>query len=65
LTMVWDVERPGDTIEIHGDPPIRLEMPGGYHGDRGTAAQVVRAIERCHELEPAFYRPTDLPLRLG
>jgi hypothetical protein len=56
------VERPGDTIVVHGVPPLRLEIPGGYHGDDGTSAQVVNAIGRHTDLAPGFYGPIDVPL---
>jgi 2,4-diaminopentanoate dehydrogenase len=61
----WGLERPGDRIVVDGEPPLELEIAGGYHGDLGAAAQVVMALEHCGELTPSFYRPTDLPLRFG
>ncbi|MFQ5948944.1 MAG: dihydrodipicolinate reductase, partial [Acidimicrobiia bacterium] len=63
LTMSWRLDDPGDTISVDGDPPLVVAIPGGYHGDSGTTAQVVRALERSDRLPPGFYRPTDLPLR--
>jgi 4-hydroxy-tetrahydrodipicolinate reductase len=65
LVMAWQVDRPGDTIEIDGSPPIRAELPDGYHGDEGTTAQVVNAIGRHTSLPPGFYRPIDIPLRFS
>ena len=61
----WGLPEPGDRIVVDGDPPLHLEVPGGYHGDLGASAQIVMALRRCTELEPSFYRPTDLPLRFG
>lgn len=61
----WGLPEPGDRIIVDGEPPFQLEIPGGYHGDLGASAQIVMALRRCTELEPAFYRPTDLPLRFG
>jgi 4-hydroxy-tetrahydrodipicolinate reductase len=67
LTMVmqWGLEDPVDSVEIDATPPLRFEIVGGYHGDTGTTAQILRALELCHDLEPGFYRPTELPLRYG
>jgi hypothetical protein len=65
LTIGWHLPDPGDSIVVEGEPPIRLEIPGGYHGDQGAIAQILSALRRCAELEPSFYRPTDLPLRFG
>ena len=65
LVMAWQVDRPGDTIVVDGSPPVRLELPGGYHGDLGTTAQVVNAIGRHTGLGPGFYRPIDLPVRFS
>ncbi len=61
----WGLAEPGDRIVVDGEPPLHLEIPGGYHGDLGASAQIVMALRRCTELEPSFYRPTDLPLRFG
>lgn len=61
----WGLPEPGDRIVVDGEPPLHLEIPGGYHGDLGASAQIVMALRRCTELTPSFYRPTDLPLRFG
>jgi hypothetical protein len=65
LTIGWELQGAGDTIIVEGEPPILLEIPGGYLGDQGAIAQILSALRRCAELEPSFYRPTDLPLRFG
>jgi hypothetical protein len=65
LTMAWQIEKPFDRISIEGTPPLRVEIPGGYPIDDGTAAHVVAAIRHAADLSPGFYRPTDLPLRFG
>jgi 4-hydroxy-tetrahydrodipicolinate reductase len=64
LTMAWGLD-PIDRVEIVGEPPITVTIEGGFPGDEGTTANVVAAMRRCTELAPGFYRPTDLPLRLG
>jgi 4-hydroxy-tetrahydrodipicolinate reductase len=65
LTMDWNLADPHDEIIIDGEPPLHIRIEGGYHGDRGTTTQLVNALRHCGELEPAFYRPIDLPLRIG
>ena len=65
LTMAWGLEDEVDRIVIDGNPPVTLEIPGGYPVDEGTAAQVVGALRRMATLGPGFYRPTDIPLRYG
>jgi len=65
LVLDWKLPDPGDAVTIVGSPPLHIEVEGGYHGDVGTTAQVVRALARCTQLEPGFYRPIDMPLRFG
>lgn len=65
LTMAWGLADPADTIVVAGEPPLTVRLPGGYHGDLGTTAQVVNAIGRYTKLGPGFYRPIDLPLRFS
>lgn len=65
LVVDWGLEAPGDRVVVDGEPPLEVEVKGGYHGELGAVAQIVMALERCGELPPSFYRPTDLPLRFG
>ena len=65
LVVDWGLEAPGDRVVVDGEPPLEVEIKGGYHGDLGAAAQIVTALQHCGELPPSFYRPTDLPLRFG
>lgn len=65
IEVAWQLPDPSDRIVVDGEPPLELEIRGGYHGDLGAAAQLVMALRRCTELPPSFYRPTDLPLRFG
>lgn len=61
LKMGWELQQ-SDRIAIDGNPPIRVQVDGGYDGDLGTAAQVVNAIEAIPRLSAGFFRPTDLPI---
>lgn len=65
LVMDWQLADPADEVIIDGEPPLQFRIEGGYHGDQGTITQVVNALRRCAQLTPDFYRPIDLPLRLG
>ncbi len=63
LVMSWGAPDPRDEVILDGEPPITLRIDGGYHGDLGTTASVVRALALIPHLDPGFYRPTDLPMR--
>jgi len=65
LTIAWKLEDPIDRVQIDGNPPLDVRFEGGYPGDPGTVANVLHGLRRCSELDPGFYRPTDLPLRFG
>jgi 2,4-diaminopentanoate dehydrogenase len=65
LVMDWQLPDPADEVIVDGEPPLHIRIEGGYHGDQGTTTQVVNALRRCTQLTPDFYRPIDLPLRLG
>ncbi|MDP8958878.1 MAG: hypothetical protein M3N51_06685 [Actinomycetota bacterium] len=64
LVMAWQLREPLDRIRVDGEPPIEVLVQGGYHGDQGTTARVVKGIQGIDGLAPGFYRPTDLPLWL-
>ena len=53
LILEWGLEDPRDVIRVEGTPPLRITIAGGYHGDQGTTAQIVRALRRCADLMPA------------
>ena len=44
LRMYFGAPDPQDTVEIDGDPPVRMSVAGGLHGDIATAAIVVNAV---------------------
>lgn len=62
LVMAWEPSDASDTIIIEGEPPVRLVIQGGYHGDHGTTAQLLAAIRVVDALPPGFHRPVDLPV---
>ena len=44
LTIAVGAGAPGDTVEIDGDPPVQLAIPGGVAGDSATAAALVNGV---------------------
>lgn len=61
LEMSWGAPDPGDRITASGEFDIDVEVHGGYPGDEGTTAMVVRGISTITQRSPGFYRPTDRP----
>jgi hypothetical protein len=62
LTMAVGVAEPADTIDIDGDPPVRLKVSGGFHGDRATVGCVVNAIPFVVDAPPGLHKVVTLPL---
>ncbi len=65
LSLAYGISDPVDHVTVDGIPRLEATIEGGYPGVDGTTAQLVRALDLCNQLEPGFYRPTDLPLRFG
>lgn len=62
LRMYVGATDPQDTVEIDGDPPLRMTIEGGIHGDIATAAIAVNAIGSIRKAEPGLLSMTDVPL---
>jgi 4-hydroxy-tetrahydrodipicolinate reductase len=62
LRMYVGAEDPQDTVEIDGTPPIRMTVPGGFHGDIATAAIAVNAVSSVLRAGPGLASMGDLPL---
>jgi len=62
LKMFLDAENEHDAIEIEGDPPLRLIIPGGVAGDQATVAALVNSAPRLLRAEPGLRLVTDLAL---
>lgn len=62
LRMYVGAPDPQDTVEIDGDPPLRMTIEGGIHGDIATAAIAVNAIASMRRAEPGLLSMTDVPL---
>lgn len=62
LRMYLGAPDPQDTIEIDGNPPVRMSIAGGLHGDVATAAMVVNAINSVARAVPGLASMADAPL---
>lgn len=62
LRMYVGAPDPQDSVEIDGEPPVRMTISGGLHGDFATAAMVVNAIPSVQRASPGLATMADLPL---
>lgn len=62
LRMYVGAAEPQDTIEIEGDPPVRMTVAGGLHGDIATAALVINAIPGVMRAAPGLASMRDIAL---
>jgi 4-hydroxy-tetrahydrodipicolinate reductase len=51
-----------DRVVIRGVPDVEMEIKGGVHGDRATAAMVVNAIPRVVSARPGRLTMDDIPI---
>ena len=51
-----------DRVIIRGVPDVEMEIKGGVHGDRATAAMVVNAIPRVVQARPGVLTMDDIPI---
>jgi len=51
-----------DRVIVHGVPDIEMEIKGGVHGDRATAAMVVNSIPRVVQARPGVLTMDDIPV---
>ena len=51
-----------DSILIEGSPRLSFTIPGGIHGDAGTAAVIVNCIPRVLAAPPGLRTMRDLPI---
>jgi 4-hydroxy-tetrahydrodipicolinate reductase len=56
LKMAMNLPRPHDEIRIDGDPPVRMRIEGGIHGDRATVGMVLSTIRAVREARPGLGR---------
>lgn len=62
LEMYVGAKNPGESVKIDGNPPVDLEIRGGIHGDRATAAVIANMMPRVHRAPPGLLTMADLPV---
>ncbi len=62
LRMYVGAPDPQDTVEVDGDPPVRMTIAGGLHGDVATAAISVNAIPSVMRATPGLATMSEVPL---
>jgi hypothetical protein len=62
LQMYVGAPESSDTIELLGDPAIRLLIPGGTHGDIATAGVVINSIPALLDAPAGLRTVRDLPI---
>jgi 4-hydroxy-tetrahydrodipicolinate reductase len=61
LQMYLGARDARDDVELEGTPPIRCTVPGGFHGDRSTASQLLSAAARVGDVAAGLHLASDLP----
>ena len=54
---------PCDRVTIDGEPPVRVEIPGGVHGDVATSAIVMNVVRPLLQAPPGLHTMGSLPLQ--
>jgi 4-hydroxy-tetrahydrodipicolinate reductase len=66
LQMYAGAEAPRDEIQIAGQPPLRVVVPGGTPGDIATPALLVNSLARLPGARPGLHTMATLPVpRVG
>lgn len=61
LTLAIGADEAGDVIELDADPPVRVQVTGGFSGERATANLVVNAAPRVGAAQPGLLTVLELP----
>jgi 4-hydroxy-tetrahydrodipicolinate reductase len=62
LQMYVGAKDPSDTIELTGQPNLKMTIPGGTHGDIATAAVAVNCIPMILSAPAGLRTSRDLPM---
>ena len=62
LQMYVGAAESSDTVELVGQPNIKLTVPGGTHGDIATASVVVNCIPAILDAPAGLRTSRDLPM---
>ena len=65
LEMFVGAQSSVDEVAIDGSPSLEMTIPGGIHGDQGTANVVVNCACLLDRLAPGLRTMLDVPLRLA
>jgi 4-hydroxy-tetrahydrodipicolinate reductase len=49
-------------VELTGEPPLKLTVPGGIHGDYATAAVAVNCVPAMRDVKPGLRTSLDMPM---
>jgi 4-hydroxy-tetrahydrodipicolinate reductase len=60
--MYVGAQKPHDSIEIAGNPPLSMRIDGGIFGDTATIAALVNAIPKIIKASPGLRTMLDLPV---
>jgi hypothetical protein len=62
VTIAADVGREEDRVELAGDPPLTLVIPGGIPGDSATASILASVARRIVAVPPGLHTMLTLPV---
>ncbi len=61
LVMAMGATDPRDEVEIDGEPPLRMVIPGGVQGDRATVGIMINAARAIDRAPPGLITMRDVP----
>lgn len=61
LKMYVGAKEPGDRVELSGDPPVKVQVEGGYMGDIATCAIALNSVPAILRAAPGLRTMLDLP----
>jgi 4-hydroxy-tetrahydrodipicolinate reductase len=62
LQMHVGAQKPFDSVEIVGNPPLSMRIDGGIFGDTATIAALVNMIPKIMKAPPGLRTMLDLPV---
>lgn len=62
LKMYLDAPEPHDAVQVQGNPPLKLVLPGGVAGDQATVAALVNTAPRLMQAAPGLRLLSELSL---
>ncbi|MEW5995664.1 MAG: dihydrodipicolinate reductase, partial [Candidatus Zixiibacteriota bacterium] len=65
LQMYVGAERPNDSVEIIGNPPLSVSIEGGIFGDTATVGALINTIPKIIKAQAGLRTMMDLPVPWG